>query len=234
MLTRIFVFLVCMLPITFIFLKTIIENDVYSKTKAIALWIVLYDLRIVFGTDIEVIELSVIDCVFITIGMIFGYIYAIVFIVKSKDTLGKLSIVFIVLYFIFVFSLVALEVQQIVMVYIFKAWLMITLLLALVALRNLPILWQIVGAIIVYILMLGINALISMQFLFALSENRFWEGIYTTIQRSYCLNAFNGNMSEIDVKTYIVDFFMCKIMDVILLGFCSARFLEIVGDSKAK
>lgn len=110
---------------------------------------------------------------------------------------------------------------------------MLTLLLGLIALRDFPVFGQIVGAIIVYILMIGANALISLQFLLAQSENQFWKGIYETVQRSYCLNPFNSQMSEVDAKTYMIDFFVCKIMDVILLGFCSSRFMEIVGVAKS-
>ena len=150
-----------------------------------------------------------------------------------KDIFGKLGIVFTAIYVIFVFSITVLEMQQIVLVYIFKAWLMLTLLLGLMALRDLPVFGQIVGAIIVYVLMIGANTMISLQFLFALSENQFWKGIYETVQRSYCLNAFNSQMLEVDVKTYMIDFFVCKIMDVILLGFCSSRFMEIVGEVRS-
>ncbi len=152
---------------------------------------------------------------------------------NMKDIFGKLGIVFTAIYVIFVFSITVLEMQQIVLVYIFKAWLMLTLLLGLMALRDLPVFGQIVGAIIVYVLMIGANTMISLQFLFALSENQFWKGIYETVQRSYCLNTFNSQMLEVDVKTYMIDFFVCKIMDVILLGFCSSRFMEIVGEVRS-
>lgn len=233
MLEKIILYLICMLPITFVFVKMIIDERGFYKVKAIAMWIVLYDFGIIFNVDNQAIKLSVMDCGFMIIGLILGYVYVIVFIVKSKDTVGKLGIVFTAIYVIFVFSITALEMQQIVLVYIFKVWLMLTLLLGLLALRNFPAFGQIIGAILVYILMLGANAMISMQFLSALSENQFWKGIYETIQRSYTLNAFNSQMSEVDVKTYIIDFFVCKVMDVILLGFCSARFMEIVGASKS-
>ena len=233
MLKDIFIFLFCMLPITFVFVKMFIDERGFFKVKSVAMWIGLYDLRIILNVDNQAIKISVMDCGFIIIGLILGYVYVIVFVVKSRDTLGKLGIIFTAIYVIFVFSVAALGTQQIVLVYIFKVWLMLTLLLGLVALRDVPALGQIIGAIIVYILMLGANALISMQFLSALSENQFWKGIYETVQRSYCLNSFNSQMSEINVKTYLVDFFVCKVMDVILLGFCSARFMEIVGESKS-
>lgn len=193
----------------------------------------LYDFRIIFSVGNQAIKLSSIDFGFVIIGLILGYVYAIVFVVKLKDTFGKLGIVFTAIYVIFVFSITALEMQQIVLVYIFKVWLMLTLLLGLIALRDFPVFGQIVGAVIVYILMIGANALISLQFLLALSENQFWKGIYETVQRSYCLNPFNSQMSEVDAKTYMIDFFVCKIMDVILLGFCSSRFMEIVGAAKS-
>lgn len=211
----------------------IIDERGFCKIKALAMWIVLYDFRIIFSVDNQVIKLSVIDCVFIIVGLILGYICVMVFSAKSKDTVGKLGIVFTGIYVIFVFSLAALQTQQIVLIYIFKVWLMLTLLLVLIVLRDIHPFGQIIGSIIVYILMIEANAFISMQFLFALSENQFWKGIYETVQRSYCLNPFNSQMSEIDVKTYIIDFFVCKVMDVILLGFCSARFMEIVGTSKS-
>lgn len=233
MLEKIIITLSCMLPITFIFIKMITDERGLCKIKAIAMWIVLYDLRILFSVGKQAIKLSPIDCAFVIIGLILGYIYAIVFVVKSKDIFGKLGIVFTAIYVIFVFSITALEMQQIVLVYIFKAWLMLTLLLGLTALRDLPVFGQIVGAIIVYVLMIGANTMISLQFLFALSENQFWKGIYETVQRSYCLNPFNSQMSEVDAKTYMIDFFVCKIMDVILLGFCSSRFMEIVGEARS-
>ena len=233
MLEKIIITLSCMLPITFIFIKMITDERGLCKIKAIAMWIVLYDLRILFSVGKQAIKLSPIDCAFVIIGLILGYIYAIVFVVKSKDIFGKLGIVFTAIYVIFVFSITALEMQQIVLVYIFKAWLMLTLLLGLTALRDLPVFGQIVGAIIVYVLMIGANTMISLQFLFALSENQFWKGIYETVQRSYCLNPFNSQMSEVDAKTYMIDFFVCKIMDVILVGFCSSRFMEIVGEARS-
>ncbi len=233
MLEKVAILLFFMVPITFIFVKMIIDERGFCKVKAVAMWIVLYDIRIIFDVDNQAIKLSVIDCRFIVFGLILGYVYAIAFVVNSKDTLAKFAIVFTAIYVIFVFSVAALEIQQTVLVYIFKGWLMLTLLLGLAALRNLPVLGQIIGAIILYILMLAFNALVSMQFLSALSENQFWKGIYETIQRSYCLNPFNSQMSEIQVKTYIVDFFVCKVMDAILLGFLLARFMEIVGASKS-
>lgn len=233
MLEKIIIALSCMLPITFIFIKMITDERGLCKVKAIAMWIVLYDFRIIFTVGNQKIKLSSIDCGFVIIGLILGYVYAIIFVVKLKDTFGKLGIVFTAIYVIFVFSITALEMQQIVLVYIFKAWLMLTLLLGLIALRDFPVFGQIVGAIIVYILMIGANALISLQFLLALSENQFWKGIYETVQRSYCLNPFNSQMSEVDAKTYMIDFFVCKIMDVILLGFCSSRFMEIIGAAKS-
>ena len=233
MLEKVIITLSCMLPITFILIKMITDERGLCKVKAIAMWIVLYDLRILFSVGNQAIKLSPIDCVFVIMGLILGYAYAIVFVVKSKDIFGKLGMVFTAIYVIFVFSITALEMQQIVLVYIFKAWLMLTLLLGLIALRELPIFGQIVGAIIVYVLMIGANTMISLQFLFALSENQFWKGIYETVQRSYSLNPFNSQMSEVDAKTYLIDFFVCKIMDVILLGFCSSRFMEIVGEARS-
>ncbi len=233
MLEKVIIFFICMLPTTFIFVQMIIDERGFHKVKAIAMWIGLYDLRIIFGVDSQAIKLSLMDYGYIILGLILGYVYTIVIVVKSKDTWRRFGILFTAIYVIFVFSVASLEIQQTEWVYIFKMWLMLTLLLGLVALRNLPVLGQIIGAIIVYILMIASNALVSMQFLSALSENQFWKGIYETIQRSYCLNPFNCQMSEIQVKTYIVDFFVCKVMDTILLGFLLARFMEIVDASKS-
>lgn len=234
MIEKIIIFLIYMIPTTFIFVKMIIDERSFYKVKAIAIWIVLYDFRIIFNVNNQTIKLSVVDCGFVIIGLIIGYVYVSTFITKSQDTFVKLGIVFTAIYIFFVFAAAALEAQQIVLVYIFKVWLMLTLLLGLIALRDFPALGQIIGAIIVYILMIGANALISTQFLSAVSEDQFWKGIYETVQRSYGLNSFNSQMSEIDLKAYIVDFFVCKVMDVILLGFLSARFMKIVGESKSR
>ena len=109
---------------------------------------------------------------------------------------------------------------------------MLTLLMGLIALKDIHVFWQIVGAFIIYILAIGINIILSTQF-YSLSENEMLSGIYEIIQRSYCLSLINEQMSVVDMKMYIADFFICKIMDVILLGFISARFIEVVSVPKS-
>lgn len=234
MLEDIAFFFICMLPFTVKFCKMIVDEKGIHKVKAIAMLIGLYDLRIIFDVNNQPIKLTVIDCVFMIIGIIWGYVYSILFVVKSKDSLGKISAIIVWGYVAFVFSISALKIQQMELLYISKVWLMLTLLAGLLALRNVSVFGQIIGAIILYIIMFSANAIISKEFLSAASEDQLWKGIYETIQRSYSLNSINNQITDINLITNIVDFLMCKVMDVILLGFLSARFLEIVGESKSR
>lgn len=234
MLKNIIVFLICMLPFTVNFWKMIVDEKGIYKVKAIVMLIGLYDLKIIFAVNNQPIKLTVIDCVFMIIGIIWGYVYSILFVMKSKDSLGKISAIIVWGYVAFVFSISALKIQQMELLYISKVWLMLTLLAGLLALRNLSVFGQIVGAIILYIIMISANAILSTEFLSAADKNQLWKGIYESIQRSYSLNPINNQVTDINLITNIVDFLMCKVMDVILLGFLSARFMEIVGESKSR
>lgn len=227
---------VCLLVLilsTVLFLKRILFEKGIYKLKAVAMWIALYDLRLIFNVNDQSVKLWEIDFAFIIFGIIWGTVCTFKYTVNTKDFWGKISAILIWIYMSFAFAVSALQLQQLYLVYGFKVWMMLTLLMGLISLRNISISRQIIGAIIIYVIMLGANAIISNEFLVASSGNHLWHGIYETIQRSYCLNPVNDEMSEMNIKTYIIDFFICKIMDVTLLGFLSAKFLEMVRGSNS-
>lgn len=230
---EILVYISALFLCTYIFIKMIIDERGIYKVKAAAMWIILYDVNLIFIASNRTIELSSIDAWFIIMGLIIGFVFSFLFIMKSKDTLLKTFILLICFYFFFVFSISSIAVQNMLSLYIFKSMIMITLLMGLIALKDAPIFLQILGALILYIIMLGTNVLLSARFFDIQTENQFWNEIYGIVQRSYCLNPVNEQMYVEDIKMYIVDFFICKIMDVILLGFLSARFIEIVSVSKS-
>lgn len=222
-----------LLLFTYIFIKILIgENGVY-KVKAILIWIVLYDLNCILNIGNSSIKLSNMDVWFLIISLILGCVYSFMSIIKSKDILWKISIEFTCFYIFLVFCASALETQNVVLIYIFKVMLMLTLLMGLIALKDIHIFLQIVGAFILYIIAIGMNIMLNTQF-YSLTDDEMLSGIYEILQRSYCLISVNEQMSTVDIKMYIVDFFICKIMDVILLGFISARFMEAVGKSKSR
>lgn len=219
------------LPLTYLFFKWLLDERRIYKIKSVAVWIVLYGLNIIFTPNNHVDNLTLADCWFIIIGMMLVYAYSFVFIIKSKDTFMKIGVMisWLTVSYIFLFS--ALKVEQMGLLYIFKTWSMLTLLMGLIALRDLLAWGQIIGGIILYVLMIGTDIIFSGQFYNALAQNQCWKGIYETVQRSYCLNPISEEMCDTDIKMYIFDFFLCKIMDVTLLGFLSARFLDIVRES---
>lgn len=230
---EIIVFLIGTLLCTCVLVKTIIDEKGIYKLKAVAMWIVLYNVRMILDVNSQFIELSDLDVWFIIIGMILGYVYSFILIMKSRDSWMKLGIIIIWIVIFLSFSATALEIHQMVLLYIFKVLIMLTLLMGLMALRNLPAFGQIIGAIILYGIMIGADVILCGQFWDAWHENQFWSGIYKIVQRDYCLNDIHNQMPDINYITYIADFFICKIMDVILLGFLSARFIEVVSISKS-
>lgn len=223
-------YFVFMLPLTYLFFKWLLDETSINRIKSVAIWIILYGLNIVFDLNNRPVGLSLVDCWFIIIGMMLAYVYSFIFIVKSRDTFMKIGVMISWLVVSYIFSFSALKMQQMGLLYIFKTWSMLTLLMGLIALRDSFALGQIIGGIVLYVLMIGTNIVLSGQFYNALTENQYWRGVYETVQRSYCLNPINGEMLDVDIKMYIFDFFFCKIMDVTLLGFLSARFLEIVKE----
>lgn len=221
-----------LLLFTYIFIKVLInENGVY-KVKAILIWIVLYDLNCIFNIGNPSIKLSNMDIWFLIIGLILGCVYSFMSIMRSKDIPWKISIEFTCLYIFLAFCASALEAQNILLLYIFKVMLMLTLLMGLIALKDIHIFLQIVVAFVLYIIAIGMNIMLSTQF-YSLPEDEMLSGIYMILQRSYSLISVNEQMSAVDIKMYIGDFIICKIMDVILLGFISARFMKIVEESKS-
>lgn len=58
-------------------------------------------------------------------------------------------------------------------------------------------------------------------------DNEAVKAIYEVFQRIYCLNPLGRNCQKGELIAAIVDFLMCRVMDVILLGFLSSTFIEI-------
>lgn len=226
-------YFVFVLPLTYMFLKWLLDVRRSNKIKSFAVCIIIYGFNIIFAPNNRADDLTLADCSMIIISMVLLYVYSFLLIIKSRDTFMKIGVMISWFAVSYIFSFSALKVEQMGLLYIFKTWSMLTLLMGLIALRDSPAWKQIIGGIILYVLMIGTDIIFSRQFYRALTENQFWKGIYETVQRSYCLNPINGEMQDMDIKMYIFDFFMCKIMDVTLLGFLSARFLDIVKESNS-
>lgn len=227
------VIIFCFLLVSlYMFIKILFDKKGIYKVQAIPMLIFLYDAVIIFNANNQARNLSIIECVIMLIGLIVGYVYSAIFVMKSSNIGVKMGTIFTWFYVLFVIAVSMLQIQFLGMLYVFKGWLMLTLLLGLLTLKELPLLIQFIGAIILYILMLGANVMLTTQFLTVLPDNYFWRRIYEIVQRIYCLNPVNGQMSDLEALMYIIDFFLCRIMDMILLSFFSTKFINLMNISK--
>lgn len=100
------------------------------------------------------------------------------------------------------------------------------ILMGLLIIKNAPPIVKIVMAIIFYLGMVAIDVVLTTGFLFSTIDEAV-KAIYEVFQRIYCLNPLGKDYQKEELVTAIVDFLMCRIMDVILLGVLSSTFIEI-------
>ncbi len=188
-------------------------------------WILAADAVIVLEHNYFGVELSNSGAIFILIGFIYLMVISINYILKDRDLLNKIGIFAGWFGFLFVLSFSLVKIS-IIFMYLFKILIMFMLLMGLLIIKNAPPTVKIVMAIIFYLGMVAIDVVLTTGFLFSTIDEAV-KAIYEVFQRIYCLNPLGKDYQKEELVTAIVDFLMCRIMDVILLGFLSSTFIEI-------
>ena len=205
--------------------QKILENVGWKKLSCIFWWFVIIDVLIVleyicFGT-----ELTELGTVCILIGTVYLAILSISYILKDRDIWNKITIWGGWFYFLFLLSISSSQIN-VELMYIFKILTMFMLLMGILIIKNASPIIKILMAIIFYLGMVAFDIMLTMGFLFS-EVDKTVETIYIVFQRIYCLNPLDLGYSKDELLTNIVDFLICRIMDVILLGFLSSTFIEI-------
>lgn len=206
--------------------EEILSDRKRRKIRRILLWWILAADAVIFlEHNCFGLELSNLGAIFILIGFIYLMVISINYILKDRDLINKIGLFagwFGVL-FVLSFSLVKIS---IIFMYFFKILIMFMLLMGLLIIKNAPPTVKIVMAIIFYLGMVAIDVVLTTGFLFSTIDEDV-KAIYEVFQRIYCLNPLGKDYQKEELVTAIVDFLMCRIMDVILLGFLSSTFIEI-------
>ncbi len=216
---------------TYCFSITIVLQQGWKKVKCIWWWILAKD-AIVILDNIYGKEITNFDAVCIIVGFVYLASLSINYILNAEDFFNKFAIFAAWLIFLIILSFSALNVSTS-MMYIFKIMLMLMLVIGIVMLGNLNITFKIIGAIVVYVLMIAIDVVLTTSFLYSPVDQGV-EAMYQVFQRIYCLNPLTEPYDKGELISSIVDFLMCRIMDVILLGFLSTTFMEICNNSGRK
>ena len=216
---------------TYCFLITIVLQQGWKKVKCIWWWILAKD-AIVILDNIYGKEITNFDAVCILVGTMYLAILSINFVLKEKCFGHKLIVFLIWLVFLFTLSFSALTISTS-MMYIFKTIIMFVLIIGVLMLSGRNPIFKIVGAIIVYLLMISLDVILTTSFLYS-SVDQGVEAMYQVFQRIYCLNPLTEPYDKGELISSIVDFLICRIMDVILLGFLSTTFMEICNNSEKK
>ena len=206
--------------------EEILSDRKRRKSSRILLWWILAADAVIFlEHNCFGLELSNLGAIFILIGFIYLMVISINYILKDRDLINKIGLFagwFGVL-FVLSFSLVKIS---IIFMYFFKILIMFMLLMGLLIIKNAPPIVKIVMAIIFYLGMVAIDVVLTTGFLFSTIDEAV-KAIYEVFQRIYCLNPLGKDYQKEELVTAIAGFLMCRIMDVILLGFLSSTFIEI-------
>lgn len=203
----------------------ILENVRWKKLVCIFWWFVTVDAVIVLEFICFGEELTELGTVCILIGTVYLAILSMNYILKDRDLWNKISIW--VGWFVFMFLLSISSSQiSVELMYIFKMLTMLMLLMGMLIIKNALPIAKIVMSIIFYLVMVAFDVMLTTGFLFS-TVDKAVEVIYIGFQKIYCLNPLSPDYQKGELLTNIVDFLICRIMDVVLLGFLSSTFIEI-------
>lgn len=210
---------------TYKMVQAILENVKWRKLVCIFWWFVTIDAVIVLEYICFGIELTEGGTICILIGAFFLAKLSMDYILKDRDLWSKISIWGGWFVFLFLLSFLSSQIS-IEFMYIFKILIMLMLLMGMLIIKNaLPII-KIIMSIIFYLGMIIFDVMLTTGFLFS-TVDKAVETIYIGFQRIYSLNPLSSDYQKGELLTNIVDFLICRIMDVIFLSFLSSTFIEI-------
>lgn len=217
---------------TLMFARVLFEEKGWKKVTCIFWWIFIKDCVILLENICFNAELTNFDAIFILIGLIYLAWLSINYILNGKELMNKFSIliVWIILLFIFAFSASKINTE---LMYFFKLSIMFILLLGIAVLKDMPVVAKILISILFYLLMVIVDVVVTSGFLFA-PANQPVKAMYEVFQRIYCLSPIAASYKREELITAMVDFLICRIMDVILLGFLSSAFVEMCSNNVKK
>lgn len=130
-------------------------------------------------------------------------------------------------WFLFLFLLSVTSSQiSVKLMYIFKILTMLMFLMGMLIIKDVPPIIKIILSIILYVGMVVFDVMLTTGFLLS-TVDKAVEATYAGFQKIYNLNPLDSDYQKGELLTNIVDFLICRIMDVILLGFLSSTFIEI-------
>lgn len=205
--------------------KVLSDKNREKSSRILLFWILAADTVIVLEHNCFGVELSNLGAIFILIGFIYLMVISINYILKDRDLVNKIRIFAEWFLFLFVLSFSLVKIS-IIFMYLFKILIMFMLLMGLLIIKNAPPIVKIVMAIIFCFGMMAIDVVLTTGFLFSTIDEAV-KAIYEVFQRMYCLNPLGKDYQNEELVTAIAGLLMCRIMDVILLGFLSSTFIEI-------
>ncbi|MBQ7956306.1 MAG: hypothetical protein IJ282_11280 [Lachnospiraceae bacterium] len=216
---------------TGMFAKKICECRGWRKIRCIP-WLILTECLVILIQNIcYEKELTNFDAICLMIGLVIVAIISIRYVVNSTDVGMKIPIMLGWFSILTLFTLAAAMVDEKIM-YFFKLLLMVLLIMGLMIVKDCVPIVRIFWSILVYVVMLFVNVSFTKNFLFSDVE-LVVSTIYEIFQRIYSLNPLSENMGDWGMITYMLDFLICRIMDVILLGFLSSNFMELCNNKKS-
>ncbi len=224
MFTEFCVYLAAALFCTFKMTQIILKNVGFKKCACIIWWILTIDAVIFLEYACFGVEASNFGSIFILIGFVYLMILSISYVLRSESLCNRILVFVGWLGFLFVLSFSLAEI--IVFMYLFKVLTMLALLMGIIIIKDASPIVKIVMSIIFYLGMVVFDVMLTTGFLFS-SVDKAVEAIYIGFQRIYCLNPLSPDYQKGELLTNIVDYLICRIMDVILLGFLSSTFIEI-------
>lgn len=227
-----FIWMIVALVCTFMLARTILEGKGWKKIGCIFWWILTADCVILLENMCFNAELTNSGAVCILIGLTYLVWLSINYILNGKDISNKFGILAIWLFLLVLFAFSASRINTELM-YFFKLSIMFVLLLGIAVLKDMPIVAKILISIVLYLLMIIFDVVVTSGFLFA-SADQPVEAVYEVFQRIYCLSPIEARYKREELITAMVDFLICRIMDVILLGFLSSTFVEMCSNHPGK
>lgn len=227
-----FIWIATALFSTSIFARIVFEEKGWRKAKCIWWWILTADSVILLENTCFNIELTNFDVICILFGLLFLAYLSINYVLKGENFWDKVEILSIWLFLLIAFACSASIVNTELM-YFFKLSIMFVLLLGITVLKDVNIAVKIVMSIILYLIMVILDVVVTSGFLFAPADQPV-KAMYEVFQRIYCLSPIVASYKREEMITAMADFLICRIMDVILLGFLSSTFVEMCSNDSKK
>ena len=227
-----FIWIATALFSTSIFVRIVFEEKGWRKAKCIWWWILTADSVILLENTCFNIELTNFDVICILFGLLFLAYLSINYVLNGENFWDKVEILSIWLFLLIAFACSASIVNTELM-YFFKLSIMFLLLLGITVLKDVNIAVKIVMSIILYLIMVILDVVVTSGFLFAPADQPV-KAMYEVFQRIYCLSPIVASYKREEMITAMADFLICRIMDVILLGFLSSTFVEMCSNDSKK